>query len=220
MKAYILFLAILFITRSVYAQYYEYTGKVSVLNIGASPLVMLHTKNNTDMLHAFSTTLEYGRMFRPGIFPTIGYSYVKNYNEPENTGRTRLNTLPFKDGHQISTSVEIRKQLFSKSTRLKQLGKCIFSRFGIVIAPEYNYLYSQQINNKSAGEFALKTGIYFYQGSNKINVSRNIIYSIYYRKGFTPLVSNSTFNGTENYYRDEIGVRMTIVFREMYRFGW
>jgi hypothetical protein len=97
---------------------------------------------------------------------------------------------------------------------------CLFQRFGILVAPEYAYLYSAQIQNQSKGEFALKTGFYYYNGSNKVNVSRNILYSIYYRKGLTPLIIRETSFGTQNYYSDEIGIRVTILFRKLYRFGW
>jgi hypothetical protein len=219
MKTYILTLITLSCSTSIFAQYYEYTGKATGLSIATSPFGTFHTKNNTAKMNTYSSSFEYSSMFRPGFFPTVGYTYIRNYDQ-QNNERASFSNPTFNDAHQISASFEIRKQLFSKSARIKAMGKCIFNRTGLLLAPEYNYLYSQQINNHSLGEIALKAGLYYYHGSNKINVSRNIIYSLYYRKGFTPLVSTETSEGNQNYYRDEIGIRVTILFREMYRFGW
>ena len=220
MKTFLYITLALCFSTSILAQYKEYTGKATGLNFAVSPLLNLHAKNYSNQSNTYSASVEFSRMIRPGIFPTIAYSYVKNYNQQTDNSRTSFTNPTFNDAHQFNASIEIRKQLFTSSKRIKLLVKCIFDRLGILIAPEYNYLYSQQINNHSLGEFALKTGLYYYHGSNKINVSRNIIYSIYYRKGFTPLVSTETSAGSQNYYRDEIGIRVTILFRQMYRFGW
>ncbi len=222
MKTFILHLAIFsIITSHSHAQYYEYTGKATGANLYFTPLNSLHEKKSPLSINNFSTTFELSRMLKPGLFPTIGYTYQRSYNTNENRFRTAPTTsTPFNDAHQINVSFEIRKQLFSKSERIKSIGKCILSRTGILIAPEYNYLYSQQVRNTSIGEFALKAGIYFYTTTNKVNLSKNTIYSIYYRHGFTPIVSTYNDNGSQNYYRDEIGIRVTILFRQMYRFGW
>lgn len=208
------------VSLSLFAQYYEHTGKVSGLTFSVTPLGSIHLKKETPSINYFATSIEYAKMLKPGIFPTVGYSYQHAYNAQTSTARTLPNIIPFQDAHEVNASVEFRKKLITKSKRLKSAGMCLFQRFGILVAPEYAYLYSPQIQNQSKGEFALKTGIYYYKGSNKVNVSSNILYSIYYRKGLTPLITTETSFGTQNYYRDEIGIRVTILFRKMYRFGW
>jgi hypothetical protein len=207
-------------SKYILAQYYEHTGKVSDLTLSATPLGSIHLKKETANINYFASSIEYAKMLRPGIFPTIGYAYQQAYNAQVNTPRTLPNIIPFQDAHEVNASVEFRKKRITKSQRIKSAGMCLFQRFGILLAPEYAYLYSTQIQNHSKGEFALKTGIYYYKGSNKVNVSSNILYSIYYRKGLTPIITTETSFGTQNYYRDEIGIRITILFRKMYRFGW
>ena len=217
----LLFTTVSLLSSPIFAQYYEHTGKVSTLTFSYNPINTIHEKKSPLSINNFSTSIELSRMLKPGLFPTIGYTYQRSYNTNENRFRTAPTTsTPFNDAHQLNVSFEIRKQLFSKSERIKSIGKCILSRTGILIAPEYNYLYSQQVRNTSIGEFALKAGIYFYTTTNKVNLSKNTIYSIYYRHGFTPILSTPNDNGSQNYYRDEIGIRVTILFRQMYRFGW
>lgn len=208
------------VSLSLFAQYYEHTGKVSGLTFSVTPLGSIHLKKETPSINYFATSIEYAKMLKPGIFPTVGYSYQHAYNTQTSTARTLPNIIPFQNAHEINASVEFRRKRITKSQRLKSAGMCLFQRFGILLAPEYTYLFSAQIPNHSNGEFALKTGIYYYKGSNKVNVSSNILYSIYYRKGLTPLITTETSFGTQNYYRDEIGIRVTILFRKMYRFGW
>ena len=209
-------LAVTCISTIVTAQYYDYTGKVSGLNIASSPLSSLHAKTAPVKINTYITSLEYTQMVIPGVFPTIGYTYQRAYTSNTNQDQRVLNSLPFSDGHQLNTSIEFRKCILNKTYKVKSVMGCFFKRVGILFAPEYNYLYSSQIKNTSSGEFALKAGLYFYQGSTKINVSKNILYSLYYRKGFSPLVTTET----SSLYRDEIGIRVTVLFRELYRFGW
>ena len=205
---------------TLFAQYYEQSGKVTGLTLSVTPLGSLHLKKETPNINYFATSMQYAKMLRPGVFPTLGYAYQQAYHPQVNTPRTLPTIIPFQNAHEVNTSVEFRKKLITKSQRYKSAGMCLFQRFGILVAPEYAYLYSAQIQNQSKGEFALKTGFYYYKGSNKVNVSRNILYSFYYRKGLTPIITTETAFGTQNYYRDEIGIRMTILFRQLYRFGW
>ena len=212
-----LFTWILLCSTFLHAQYYDYTGKVRGLSIATSPIVSLHEKKATPQLNYYTTFLAYSQMLVPGVFPSLGYTYQRAYTTSNEYNRFTPE-IPFNDGHQLNLSIEFRKCVLSKTYKVTSVMGCFFKRMGILLAPEYNYLYSQQLKNTSHGEFALKTGLYFYQGSTKINISKNIIYAVYYRKGFTPLITSS--DGNNSFYRDEIGVSVCILFRELYRFGW
>ena len=49
---------------SLFAQYYEHTGKVSGLTFSATPLGSIHLKKETPSINYFATSLEYAKMLR------------------------------------------------------------------------------------------------------------------------------------------------------------
>ena len=72
-------------------------------------------------------------------------------------------------------------------------------------------------SNKSKGELALKMGVCLFN-SYSGTAPRNIIWDLYYRKGFTPIISYDDQYGKQQFYKDEIGIQLRIILRQRYDF--
>ena len=66
---------------------------------------------------------------------------------------------------------------------------CFCQTLSLILAPEYNYMFTKEPRiNKSSGEFTLKAGISLFN-SYSGTTCKNIIWYLYFRKGFTPILS-------------------------------
>jgi hypothetical protein len=171
-----------------------------------------------NQLNAISGSIAISKKIYKGIYPTIGYSYTKTNQDPNSTNRTLINnTLYFEEGHSINSGILIRKHLLVTQSRRISTG-CFHQTMSLILAPEYNYMFTNGFRiNKSNGEFALKAGVSLFNSYSGTK-SKNIIWDLYYRKGFTPIVSYDDEFGKQQFYKDEIGIQLRIIFRQRYDF--
>ena len=212
--------ALLFL--NINAQYYEPTGKVRVNSLSITPLGSLKT---TDFpANFFNVSLQRSRMLWRGIYLNFGYSYMRSTTSESTNERSLIDEkpqIPINQGHVLTTSLEVKQLLFSTGGDYSGTLKCFYRNIGISLSPEYNYLLpTKGLNNESNGEFALRTGLYYHQGSTKQHRRKNRMYTIYYKKSFTPLLSFESNSGTQNLYYDEVGIKFSVLIKQLYRFGW
>ena len=212
--------ALLFL--NINAQYYEPTGKVRVNSLSITPLGSLKT---TDFpANFFNVSLQRSRMLWRGIYLNFGYSYMRSTTRESTNERSLIDEkpqIPINQGHVLTTSLEVKKMLFSTGGDYSGTLKCFYRNIGISLSPEYNYLLpTKGLNNESVGEFALRTGIYYHQGHTKRHRRKNRLYTIYYKKSFTPLLSFEGNSGTQNLYYDGVGIKISVLIKQLYRFGW
>jgi hypothetical protein len=79
------------------------------------------------------------------------------------------------------------------------------------------HVYKWTPYKKSSGEFALKASISLFN-SYSGTTSKNIIWVLYFRKDFTPIVSFDDQFRKKQFYKDEIGIQLRIIFRQRYDF--
>jgi len=212
--------ALLFL--NINAQYYEPTGKIRVNSLSITPLGSLKT---TDFpANFFNVSLQRSRMLWRGIYLNFGYSYMRSTTSESTNERSLIDEkpqIPINQGHVLSASFEVKKMLFSTGGDYSGTLKCFYRNIGISLSPEYNYLLpTKGLNNESNGEFALRTGLYYHHGHTKRHRRNNRMYTIYYKKSFTPLLSYESNLGTKNLYYDEVGIKFSVLIKQLYRFGW
>ena len=88
---------------------------------------------------------------------------------------------------------------------------CYAKFLSLLFGPEYNYALNQK--NNYNGEIALKLGLSLFTIHSGVK-SRVIIWDIFYRKGFTPILSNNL----GDFKRDEFGIQLRILKRQTYSF--
>ena len=202
----------------VQSQRYAYTGKAWSVGGSIQPLTSFYQKSDKLKLNAFSGSIAFSKKIYKGIYPTIGYTFTKT-NEGLNSSNRVLNnnTLNFNEGHSINSGILIQKHLLVTQSRKISTG-CFCQTLSLILAPEYNYMFTNGTRiNKSSGEFALKAGVSLFN-SYSGTTSKNIIWDLYYRKGFTPIVSYDDQFGKQQFYKDEIGIQLRIIFRQRYDF--
>jgi hypothetical protein len=218
-KVILLIVLLLNVYFQAHSQIYSYTGKAWGFSTSLQPFICLYQKNAKLQCDAFSGSLAFSKKIAKGIYPTIGYSFTKTTQE-KNTNGERIdgNALGFNVGHSINSSILIQKHLLVTQSR-RISSSCFVQSLSLILAPEYNYMFIDgNRTNVSKGEFALKAGICLFN-SYSGTVSRNVLWDVYYRKGFTPIVAYNDQFGKQQFYKDEIGIQVRYIFRQRYDFS-
>jgi hypothetical protein len=212
------FFLICILAQDVIAQYNEATGKVKMISFSVSPLASLRSEGLP--VNYTNASVQVGKLWHKGIYYSLGYTYHQNNTLIKTSDReNKWNSPSFEKGHSINASVELKKLIFSNGGNPKTGLKCFYKNIGILISPEYQYLFPiDGYQNSSRGEFSLRSGIYYHQGSTKKHKHLNFMYSIYYKKAFTPLMIVETPIGKKEYLYDEVGVRIVLLLKKLYRF--
>jgi hypothetical protein len=202
-----------------HSQIYAYTGKAWGFNTSLQPFTCLYQKNAKLQCNAISGSLAFAKKIYKGIYPTIGYSFTKTAQEKNiNTARIDGNAIGFTTGHSINTSILIQKHLIVTQNRRIQSG-CFHQSLSLIIAPEYNYMIIDgNRTNVSKGEFALKAGLCLFNSYSGTR-SKNVLWDVYYRRGFTPIIAYNDLFGKQEFFRDEIGIQVRYIFRQRYDFS-
>ncbi len=211
-------MVILFIHFNSHSQRFAYTGKAWSLGISTQPISSFYQKNDKLKINAFSSSVALSKKIYKGIYPTIGYTYSKSNEEVNSNPRTLdVNSLNINDAHSINTGVLFQKHLMVTQSRRISTG-CFRQTLSLILAPEYNYMFTNGIRtNKSNGEVALKMGLCLFN-SYSGTAPKTILWDLYYRKGFTPIISYEDQYGKQQFYKDEIGIQLRIIFRQRYDF--
>ena len=202
----------------VQSQRFAYTGKAWSLGMSVQPVSSFYQKNDKLKINALSSSIALSKKIRKGFYPTLGYTYTKS-NEPFDVNPRTLdvNALNIQDAHSINTGILIQKHLLVTQQRRISSG-CFRQTMSLILAPEYNYMFTNGSRiNKSNGEFALKMGVCIFN-SYSGTASKTILWDFYYRKGFTPIVAYDDKFGKQQFYKDEIGIQLRIIFRQRYDF--
>ncbi len=201
----------------VYTQYYEATNNVKTLSLSVSPWASLRAKDNP--WNFSNASLQLGKLWRKGIYYSAGYTYHRSNAQTVPSRITNYDVPSFQDAHSAYVAIELKKLLFSTGGTTKSTLRCFYKNIGVSISPEYQYMFPiKGLDNKSDGEFSLRTGLYYHQGHTKINRRSNLMFTAYYKKAFTPILKLETPVGSKSYYYDEVGVRITLLLKEIYRF--
>jgi len=219
MKTYISFFVLLLVcVQNVTGQYYMPTGRVSVLSFYSSPYTELKSKTYHEKMSVMGVS--FSKLLFKGIYVNAAYNFQRKltFDNTKNRGNI-LDENNFQQAHGAHISLEVKKMIFSSGGSPVTKLNCFYRNVGISLSPEYNYIFSSdQLKNDSRGEFALRSGIYYHQGSTKNFKRRNLMYSIYYKKAFTPIITNTIAGVSNSFYQDEIGVKLSILIRQLYRF--
>jgi hypothetical protein len=202
----------------IQSQRYAYTGKAWSFSGSIQPLTTFHQKIEKNQLNAMSGSIAISKKIYKGIYPTIGYTYTKTNQEVNSNPRTlNNNALNFNEAHSINSGILIQKHLLVTQSRKISTG-CFCQTLSLILSPEYNYMMTNGSRiNKSKGEFALKMGVCLFN-SYSGNAPKSILWDLYYRKGFTPIVAYDDQYGKQQFYKDEIGIQLRIIFRQRYDF--
>ena len=213
----IFFVCILSIKVSM-GQIYERTGKNIGMYISAQPVSQIIEKGSFSQLNCLSGSVGVVHMLKPGIYPSIGYTFNKSQ---QIIGRNE-STFPLQDAHIIDASLILDKQILKLLNGKRVMGGCHYLSLGFIIGPEYHYLFgNSMIKNVGFGEIAGTVGLsfYHYKKSMRKKVKANTRqYDIFFRKGFTPILSTSIDGAEKNYFRQEIGIRIRLVRHQVYNF--
>ncbi len=200
------------------AQFMRYTGKIWSISTSIQPITTFRQELVKTNLNAFSGSFEIGKKLFTGIYPTIGYTYTKSNGDTMIDARTfDRNKLYFTNAHSINAGVLIQKHLFTIQSR-RVAGGCFVQSLSFFVMPEYNFMFVDGPRvNKSKGEFALKTGICLVN-THSAAIAKSFLWGVYYRKGFSPILSYKDEFGEQNLYKNEIGIQLRILFRQRYNF--
>ncbi len=200
------------------SQRYVYTGKAWGISASIHPMTTFHQKSEKYQLYAMSGSIAFSKKIYKGIYPSVGYTFTKTNQEVNSNSRTLNNSaLNFNEAHSLNSGILIQKHLLVTQSRKISTG-CFCQTLSLILSPEYNYMMTNGSRiNKSKGEFALKMGVCLFN-SYSGNAPKSILWDLYYRKGFTPIVAYDDQNGKQQFYKDEIGIQLRIIFRQRYDF--
>jgi hypothetical protein len=217
-KGVLLFCFFAFQLVQIKAQRFAYTGKAWSIGASIQPVTSFYQKNNSLKLNALSGSFSISKKIFRGIYPTIGYTYSNSKETVDLNPRTMdVNALNIIDAHSINSGVLFQKHLMVTQSRKISSG-CFRQTLSLILAPEYNYMFINGLRtNKSNGELALKMGVCLFN-SYSGTAPKTILWDLYYRKGFTPIVSYNDQFGKHQFYKDEIGIQLRIIFRQRYDF--
>jgi hypothetical protein len=201
-----------------FAQYMASKGKIKTISFSISPVASLRSDGLP--LNYSNASIQFGKLLFKGVCYSVGYAYHQNNGLLKTTQReNKWNVPTFEKGHSAFATLEVRKMLFSTGGSAKTSLRCFYKNLGLSLSPEYQYLFPiKGMKNISNGEFALRTGLYYHQGSTKLQHRINYMFSIYYKKAMTPLVMLETPIGNKSYFYDEAGIKLTLLLKKLYRF--
>ena len=203
--------------QEIHGQYNQATGKVKIVSVSLSPVASF--RSSGDALNYVNASLQIGSLFRKGVYYSMGYTNHQNNGLSNVTRENKYNAPSFQQGHSAFASLELKKLLFTSGGSMKTSLRCFYKSIGLSIAPEYQYLFPiKGIQNTSNGEFSLRSGLYYHQGSTRQHRRNNFMFTVYYKKAFTPLMQVETPMGNKSYFYDEIGVRVSVLIKQLYRF--
>ncbi len=216
MKTFIFLTVIIFYKINCHSQYYERSKKNIGVYFSANPFGQVAQQN--DNLNTFSFSAGVVKKVIPGVYPSIGYSYSK-LNQPINFNR---NTAQLNSFQTLDASLLLDKKLIKFNRGLRLTSSCHYFVLGLIFGPEYHYLLgSRKLNNSSNGEIAAQVGfsIYHYTSSHtRKSKNKTRQYDVFFRKGYTPILSTTITGIKEEYFRQEIGIRVRLIHHKVYNF--
>jgi len=198
------------------AQYYERTGK----NFGVffSGVPMATTASSLKQLSANTLSMSAGfmKMPIPGITISAGYGFAQFTNS-----NASLRSFPYASAHSVMGSVLADKRI-AKLQEKKVRGMCHYLSLGLLAGIDYTYMFgTRAIPNQSYGEIGGQVGLSFchvYSGAGKRSRSQTNHFDVFYRQGFTPVITTTVAGQELSYYRCEIGVRVRLMRHQVYDF--
>lgn len=210
-------LVIILVLNSIcHSQFYERTNKNIGVYFSVEPLSSLKSKSDHFRLNAFSGSVGVIHKIVPGIYISGGYTDILVSDE-----NPRYLTLANKNISVLDASLFLDKRI-AKLMNQRINGRCHYLSLGFIGGPEYHYVLPlKSFSNDSFGEISGIAGLslnHVVSSASKKSKSWSFQYDIYYRKGFTPLISFEQFENTTNLYRQEIGLRVRIIKHQVYDF--
>ena len=218
MKLVVFLLFTLVIKMNFHSQYYERSKKNLGIYLNVNPLGTIAKKTDGFKINAYSGSAGIVTKIIPGVYPSIGYSFSK-LNEPIifNRSSAQLTSIQTLDA---SILLDTKLIKFNKGFRLTST--CHYFVLGLILGPEYHYLLvNKGFNNKSFGEIGAQVGFSLYHyTSSHTRKSRNKTrqYDMFYRRGFTPILSTTILGTKEQCFRQEIGIRVRLIHHKVYNF--
>jgi hypothetical protein len=209
-------IAILVSGTSVFGQFYERTGKNYGMYFSVQPLSVLKKSGDPFSITNVNGSLGFVSIVSKGVYPSFGYTYSHRLN----TG-VRNTSFPTRESHMLDASLLINKRLVTLMNK-RIRGICHYVSLGLIFAPEYHYMFgTSEHPNESFGEVGGQIGLslyHHYSASSKRGRSKTRQFELFYRQGFTPIFTE-TINGNEQkYFRQEIGIRVRLIHRQVYDF--
>lgn len=205
MKLFPIFLLTIVLSNSSTAQFYERTKRNMGIYLTGSTFVSTDETKALDQLNSYTIGGGIHHMLIPGVFPYAGYRYTAP-SEFFN-GRTTVSSF-----HAIHAGVLLDKHL--TKVQLKKIGSlCHYHALGIILGPEYQYA----IGQRGFGELSAQIGLSIYHhvsGGNKRTKGNTFQYDVFYRHGFTPILSY----GSTKIYSQQIGLRMRYTKHKVFDF--
>lgn len=218
MKLVVFLLFTIVINMNFHSQYYERSKKNLGIYLNVNPLGTLAQKSDDFKMNTFSGSVGIVTKIIPGVYPSIGYSYSK-LNEPIIFNRNAAQLTSFQT---LDASILLDTKLIKFNKGLRLTSTCHYFVLGLIVGPEYHYLLgNQRLHNQSYGEIGAQVGFSLYHHtSSHTRKSRNKTrqYDVFYRKGFTPILSTNITGTKEQYFRQEIGLRVRLIHHKVYNF--
>jgi hypothetical protein len=206
----------LFTTFSINAQIYERTRKNIGVYVGSNmSFVSSDRITVNEMTYSVSGGLVH--MILPGIYPKLGYHYMKMP-----AGLRNNSNIIMSDLHSIEGSVLFDKNLFKFSKGVRVIGSCHYLSIGLILAPEYRYTFSgRNQTNVSTGEVSILAGFSFthiHKSMSRKNKSRTTQFDLFARKGLTPFYMLNLAGKDQKFTRFEIGISIRKIKHQVYNF--
>jgi hypothetical protein len=209
----IIFSILVGFTHPTFSQLYERTGRNFGMYFSIQPMAIMKLTNDQLQLSSINGSLGFTTMISRGIYPSIGYTYSSFLNSSIDG-----NSYPLVKSHTIDASVIFNKRIaILMNKRIK--GVCHYISLGLIFAPEYHYTFGT-VNrpNESFGEICGQIGLSLYHGKSNASKKSTKQLEVFYRHGFTPNFSQTNSEGTQNFYRQEIGLRLRLIRHQVYDF--
>jgi hypothetical protein len=218
MRTSVFFVVLLLFHAQPRAQIYERTGKNLGIYLSAQPLSQVSENRSFKEPNTLSGSVGIIHMLRPGIYPSIGYTYNRSQPILSRSGAD----FPMEQAHIVDAALTIDKQLLKLVNGRRVSGGCHYLSLGLILGPEYHYMFgNEQIKNEGYGEVAAHVGLsffHFYKSMRKKYKSNTRQFDVFYRRGFTPLLSGTYHGAYVHYYRQEIGIRIRFIRHEVSNF--
>jgi hypothetical protein len=209
----IIFSILVGFANSAFSQLHERTGKNFGMYFSVQPFAMIKLPKDQLGLTSLNGSLGFITMISRGIYPSIGYTYSSLMNSSISE-----NSYPLVKSHTIDASIIFNKRLaILMNKRIK--GVCNFISLGLILAPEYHYTFGTvKRPNDSFGEIGAQIGFSIYHGKSTASRKSTKHLDVFYRHGFTPMFSQTNSEGKQNFYRQEIGIRLRYIRHQVYDF--
>ena len=200
------------------AQIYERTGKNLGLYFSVQPIASFQEKTQALNTTAFTAGTGIVHMLAPGLYPSLGYTFTA-FEQAQVFGR--MNEISLQHSHTLDAGFLVDKQI-AKLYNGRIRSMCHYFSLGFILGPEYHYMLgNREMKNESFGEIGGQIGLSIYHHSstmNKRSKGKTRQYDVFYRKGFTPVFATSISGVKQEFYRQEIGIRVRLIRHQVYNF--